>query len=58
MPLRVTSITLLRGSVGARLHSAGNADRSLGLVMVVRTIGMALAVRGPILHGLAPDGGA
>src|SRR6516164_10198966 len=34
--------TLLRGSVGARLHSAGNADRSLSLVMVVRTGGVAL----------------
>ena len=34
---------LLRGRVGARLHSAGNADRSLGLVMVVRTGGVALA---------------
>jgi hypothetical protein len=34
--------TLLRGSVGDRLHSAGNADRSLSLVMVVRTGGVAL----------------
>jgi hypothetical protein len=28
--------TLLRGRVGARLHTAGNADRSVGLVVVVR----------------------
>src|SRR6516164_8045361 len=39
--------TLLRGSVGARLHSAGNADRSLSLVMVVRTGGVALTLSGP-----------
>jgi len=39
--------TLLRGSVGARLHSAGNADRSLSLVLVVRTGGVALTLSGP-----------
>ena len=39
--------TLLRGSVGARLHSAGNANRSLSLVMVDRTGGVALTLSGP-----------
>jgi len=39
--------TLLRGSVGARLHSAGNADRSLSLVVVVRTGGVTLTLSGP-----------
>jgi hypothetical protein len=39
--------TLLRGSVGARLHSAGNADRSLSLVMVVHTGGVTLTLSGP-----------
>ena len=34
--------TLLRDSVGARPHSAGNADRSLSPVMVGRTGGVAL----------------
>ena len=38
---------LLGGCVRARLYSAGNADRSLSLVMVVRTGGVALAVGGP-----------
>ena len=33
--------TLRRGRVGARLYSAGNADRSLGLVMVVRAVAVA-----------------
>jgi len=40
-PVRILA-ALLRGSVGAQLHSAGNADRSLSLVVVVRTGGVAL----------------
>ena len=45
-PVRILA-ALLRGSVGAQLHSAGNADRSLSLVVVVRTGGVTLTLSGP-----------